>query len=116
MSSRARLAEIWPPAHRRDLQRRSLPRIDPAARHSPTWPLERIRRAATVGHLQRNVFIDRSALDRIPTVVARRSHTITSLPPRVSDSNGAARLRAGAFCISALVATHRSAYLSHRPT
>jgi hypothetical protein len=34
MSSRARLAEIWPPAHRRDLQRRSLPRIA-ATRCSP---------------------------------------------------------------------------------
>ncbi len=30
-----------PPPNRRDLQRRSFPRIDPATRHSPTWPLER---------------------------------------------------------------------------
>jgi hypothetical protein len=31
-SSRARLAVVWPPANRRNLQRRSLPRIDPASR------------------------------------------------------------------------------------
>ena len=63
-----------PPFHRRDLQRRSLPRIDPPARGMPTWPLERVRCAAAVRYLQRDVFIKRSAVDRIPTLVARRPH------------------------------------------
>jgi Malonyl-CoA decarboxylase C-terminal domain len=33
-----RPVEVWLPPHWRDLQRRSLPRVDPAARCSPTWP------------------------------------------------------------------------------
>jgi hypothetical protein len=36
LSSRARWRDrVWPPPHRRDLQRRSLPRIDPTARCAP---------------------------------------------------------------------------------
>jgi hypothetical protein len=75
-SSRARRRDrVWPPPHRRHLERRSLPRIDPAGRCSPTWPLERIRCAATVCYLQRDIFIERNALDWIPAVVcARRLH------------------------------------------
>jgi hypothetical protein len=65
---------VWPPLHRRDLQRRSLPRIDPADRCVPTWPLERIRRATAICHLQRDVFIKRSGLDLIPAIVARWPH------------------------------------------
>jgi hypothetical protein len=75
MSSRSgRRDRVWPPPHRRDLQRRSLPRTDPAPRCAPTWPLQRIRPAAAVGYLQRDVFIKRSGLDRIPAKVARRPH------------------------------------------
>jgi hypothetical protein len=75
MSSRARRRNsVWPPLHRRDLQRRSLPRIDPATCCAPTRPLERIRGAAAVCYLQRDVFIKRSGLDWIPAIVARRSH------------------------------------------
>jgi hypothetical protein len=60
--SRARLAVVWPPA-RRDLQRVSLPRIDPASRREPTRPSDCIRRATAVCYLHRDVFIKRSALD-----------------------------------------------------
>jgi hypothetical protein len=75
VSSRARRWDkVWPPAHRRDLQRRSLPRIDPAGRCAPTWPLERIRRATAVCYLQRDVFIERSGLDWIPAIVAGWPH------------------------------------------
>jgi hypothetical protein len=73
LSSRARRRDrVWPPPDRRDLQRISLPRIDPATRCSPTWPLEYVRVAAAVCYLQRDVFIKRSGLDRIPAIVARR--------------------------------------------
>jgi hypothetical protein len=73
MSSWARRRNgIWPPPHRRDLQRRSLPRIDPASRRSPTWPLERIRPATAVCYLQRDVFIQRCGLDWKPSVVYQR--------------------------------------------
>jgi hypothetical protein len=72
---------VWPPLHRRDLQRRSLPRIDPADRCVPTWPLERIRRATAICHLQRDVF-KRSGLDLIPTNVSRRSHYTFPSPTR----------------------------------
>jgi hypothetical protein len=66
---------VWPPAHRRDLKRRSLPRIDPATRRAPTWPAKRIRPAATVCYPQRDVFIERRALDWIPAIVhLRRPH------------------------------------------
>jgi hypothetical protein len=58
-----RPVEVGLPPHWRDLQWRSLPRIDPAARCSPTWPVERIRPAATVCYLQRDVFIERIRLN-----------------------------------------------------
>jgi hypothetical protein len=76
ISSRVRRRDrvVWPPPHWRDLKRRSLPRIDPAGRCSPTWPLERIRRAPAVGYLQRDVFIEWSALDWIPSMIARWAH------------------------------------------
>jgi hypothetical protein len=76
ISSRARRRDrVWPPLHRRDVQRRSLPRIDPATRCAPTWPLERIRCATAVCYLQRDIFIKRSGLDCIPTIVhSRWSH------------------------------------------
>jgi hypothetical protein len=75
MSSRARRWDgVGPPPYWRDLERRSRFRIDPASRCSPTWPLERIRRTAAVCYLQRDVFIERSALDWIPAMVARREH------------------------------------------
>jgi hypothetical protein len=70
LSSRSRRPGIvWPPPHRRDLQRRSFPRTDPATHCSPTWPLQCIRPTAAVCYLQRDVFIKRSALDWIPAVV-----------------------------------------------
>jgi hypothetical protein len=66
---------VWPPAHRRDLQRVSLPRIDPASRREPTRPAKRIRPAATVCYPQRDVFIEWRALDWIPAIVhLRRPH------------------------------------------
>jgi hypothetical protein len=46
--------------------------IYPATRCKPTWPVERIRPAATVCYLQRDVFIKRSALDWIPAIVHLR--------------------------------------------
>jgi hypothetical protein len=83
-SSRARWRDrVWPPPHWRDLQRRPLPRIDPATRCSSTWPLERIRRAAPICYLQRDVFIKRSGLDCIPAIVhPRRSHCAFSQSER----------------------------------
>ena len=75
MSSRARRRDrVWPPPHRRDLKGCSLPRVDPATRCSPTWPLKRIWRATAVSYLQRDVFVERSALNRIPAMLARRPH------------------------------------------
>jgi hypothetical protein len=72
---------VWPPPHRRDLQRISLPGIDPASRCSPTRPLERVRAATAIGYLQRDVFIKRRGLDWIPAVVyARRWHFISAFP------------------------------------
>jgi hypothetical protein len=74
-SSRARLAVVWPPAYRRDLQRRSLPRIDPASRRAPTRPLDCIRRAPAVCYLHRDVFVKRCTLDWIPVIRhPRRPH------------------------------------------
>jgi hypothetical protein len=81
LSSRARRRDrIWPPLHRRDLQRRSLPGIDPGSRCSPTRPLQRVRPATAVCYLQRDVFIKRRALDWLPAVVhQRRPHC--AFPP-----------------------------------
>jgi hypothetical protein len=77
--ARRRLVVVWPPAHWRDLQWRSLPRIDPATRRAPTWPAKRIRPAATVCYPQRDVFIERRALDWIPAIVhLRRPHCALS--------------------------------------
>jgi hypothetical protein len=45
---------------------------------SPTWPLERIRRAAAIGYLQRHVFIKRRAFDWIPTMIYLEA---AALPP-----------------------------------
>jgi hypothetical protein len=73
MSSWARWRDgIWPPLHRRDFERCSLPRIDPPSRCSPTWPLERVRPATAVCYLQRDVFIKRCGLDWKPSVVYQR--------------------------------------------
>jgi hypothetical protein len=70
---------VWPPPHRRDLQRRSLPRIDPASRREPTRPSDCIGRAAAVCHLHRDVFVKRSAFDRIPVIRhPRRPHCALS--------------------------------------
>jgi hypothetical protein len=77
LPARARRRDgVRPPLHRRDLQRRSLPRIDPADRGAPARPLEYVRVAAAVRYLKRDVFIKRSGLDRIPAIVARRPHSI----------------------------------------
>jgi hypothetical protein len=74
---RARAWSSWsgvvrPPLHRRDGKRRSLVRADPAGRGKSTWVRERVRAAPTVGCLHADVFIERSALDRIPTVIYQR--------------------------------------------
>jgi hypothetical protein len=70
LSSRARRRDrVWPPPYRRDLERVSLPRVDPARRCSPTRPLQYIRPTAAVCYLQRDVFIERGALDWIPAIV-----------------------------------------------
>jgi hypothetical protein len=84
-SGTRRPAVIWPPPHRRDRQWISLPRIDPARRCSPAWPLQGVRPAATVRH---DVLIKRSGFDWIPTKVSRRSHyasystMMAGVPPR----------------------------------
>jgi hypothetical protein len=67
---------VWPPPHRRDRQRRSLSRTNPADRGKPAWGPESVRLATTVGDLQGDVFIEGSALDRLPTVTfsRRRPH------------------------------------------
>ena len=75
LSSRARRRDRERPSpHRRDLQRVSLPRIDPASRCSPTWPLKDVRVATAVCYLQRDVFIERRGLDWIPPIIARWPH------------------------------------------
>jgi hypothetical protein len=76
MSSRTRRpAVVWPPPHRRDRQWRSLARTDPACRGKPAWIPEIVWLTPTVRDLQCDVFIEGSALDRIPTIIQlRRPH------------------------------------------
>jgi hypothetical protein len=68
----SRSGVVRPPLHRRDSKRRSLVRADPAGRGKSTWVRERVRAAPTVGCLHADVFIERSALDRIPAVINQR--------------------------------------------
>jgi hypothetical protein len=81
---------VWLPAHRRDLQWRSLPRIDPAPRRAPTRPAKRIRAAATVCYPQRDVFIEGRALDWIPAIVhlRRRHYKGSSRCPTIAGLSG----------------------------
>jgi hypothetical protein len=66
---------VWLPLHRCDRQRRSLVRTHPTGRGTPARGREPVGSALAVGHLDRNVFIERSALDRIPAVIfLRRPH------------------------------------------
>jgi hypothetical protein len=58
VSSGRRRAVVWPPSHRRDRQRGSLARTDPARRGKPAWAPEGIRLATPVGDLQADVFIE----------------------------------------------------------
>jgi hypothetical protein len=61
------------PLHRRDRERRSL--ADPARRGKSAWVRKPVRSAPTVGHLQGDVFVEWSALDRIPSVIfLKRPH------------------------------------------
>jgi hypothetical protein len=80
MSSGGRRAVVWPPPHRRDRQRRSLARTDPARRGKPAWVPESVRLATTVGDLQGDVFIEGSALDRLPTITFRRKRPHCAFP------------------------------------
>jgi hypothetical protein len=57
------------PLHRRNRERRSLARTDPAGRGKSASVREPIRRAPSVGHLQADVFVQWSGLDRIPTKI-----------------------------------------------
>jgi hypothetical protein len=80
MSSGGRRAVVWPPSHRRDRQRRSLARTDPAGRGKPAWVPESVRLATAVGDLQGDVFIEGSALDRLPPVTFRRGRPHCAFP------------------------------------
>jgi hypothetical protein len=71
--SSRRPAVVWPPSHRRDRQRRSFPRTDPACRGQPAWVPESVRLAMPVGNLHGDVFVAGSALDRLPTITFCRS-------------------------------------------
>jgi hypothetical protein len=80
MSSGGRRAVVWPPPRRRDRQRRSPARTDPARRGKPAWVPESVRLATTVGDLQGDVFIEGSALDRLPTITFRRRRPRCAFP------------------------------------
>jgi hypothetical protein len=83
---------VWPPPHRCDRQRRSLARTDPARRGKPAWVPESVRLATTVGDLQGDVFIEGSALDRLPTITFRRRPPHCAFP---IQSDGASICRVG---------------------
>ena len=62
------------PLHRRDRERRS-PAADPARCGKSARVRKPVRSAPTVGHLQSDVFTERSALDRTPSVIfLKRPH------------------------------------------
>ena len=77
MSRRAAAAcrKIWSPLHWRDREWRSFARTDPAHRSESAGVYEKVRFATTVGDLQRDVFIERRAVDGLPAVIFPRPHS-----------------------------------------
>jgi hypothetical protein len=57
------------PLHRRDRERRSLARTDPAGRGKSAWVRKPVSPAPTVGYLQGDVFVEWSAVDRKPSII-----------------------------------------------
>jgi len=62
------------PLHRRDREPRSIGRADPAGRGKFARGGEIVSRAATIGHLQQDVLIGRSGVNRKPADVAEETH------------------------------------------
>ena len=57
------------PLHRRNRERRSLARADPAGRGASAWIGQPVGRTPTVGHFQGDVFVEWSAVDWKPSII-----------------------------------------------